>query len=90
MASGIRMLVAGIMVVTNTIILLLFAFAGNATFSPVFSWLSLQKISNPVINPSIVQWFPGVFNGFLIVLEFVLLFNLYMQTIAVRTYQPEY
>ena len=90
MASGIRMLVAGIMVVTNTIILLLFAFAGNAVFGPVFSWLSLQKMANPVINPSIVQWFPGVFNGFLIVLELVLIFNLYMQTVARVDRFPEY
>jgi hypothetical protein len=90
MASGVRMLVAGIMVVTNTIILLLFAFAGGAVFGPVYSWLSLQKMTNPTINPAIVQWFPAVFYGFLIVLEFVLIFNLYMQTIAVRSYSPEY
>jgi hypothetical protein len=90
MASGIRMLVAGIMVVTNTIILLLFAFAGGATFGPIFSWLSQQKMANPVINPAIVQWFPSVFYGFLIVLECVLIFNMYMQVIAVRSYQPEY
>jgi len=90
MASGIRMLVAGIMVVTNTIILMMFALAGGAIFSPIFSWLSQQKMANPVINPAIVQWFPAVFYGFLIVLELVLIFNLYMQTVAVRTYQPEY
>lgn len=89
MASGVRMLVAGISLVTNTVVLLLFTFAGGAVFGPVFSWLSLQpKVG--VINPAIVQWFPAFFYGFLLVLEIVLIFNLYMQTVASRTYQTEW
>jgi len=89
MASGVRMLVAGIMLVTNTIILLLFALAGGAVFGPIYSWLSIQpKVG--VINPAIVQWFPAAFYGFLLILEIVLIFNLYMQTVASRTYQTEW
>ena len=88
MASGVRMLVAGIMLVTNTIILMLFAFGMGAVFGRVYSWLSMQPKAGP-LNPAIVQWFPSVFYGFLLVLELVLIFNLYLQIVAVTTYQPE-
>lgn len=89
MASGVRMLVAGIMLVTNTIVMLLFALAGGAVFGPIYSWLSTQPKTG-VINPAIVQWFPAAFYGFLIVLEIVLIFNLYMQVVASRTYSQEW
>jgi len=90
MASGVRMLVAGISLVTNTVILLLFTFAGGAVFGPIYSWLSLQPKTGWIINPAIVQWFPSFFYGFLLVLELVLLFNLYMQVVASRTYSTEW
>jgi hypothetical protein len=90
MASGVRMLVAGIMLVTNTIILMMFALSGGAIFGPIYSWFSQQQMTNPVIKPWIVQWFPGLFFGFLLVLEIILIFTLWLQVASVQTRYPEY
>lgn len=91
MASGIRMLTAGLALITNTIIIMLFALAGGAVFGPIYSWLSQQDMgSHPVVSANLVQWFPGVFFGMLLVLEIVLIYVVYQTAVVSRTYYREY
>ena len=90
MASGIRMLLSGLMLISNTIALMMFTYAGGAMFGPIFSWYSNNTGTNPVINPNIVQWIPGVFFGLMLVLEIVLIYVVYQTAVVSRTYYQEY
>lgn len=90
MASGIRMLLAGLSLIANTIVLMLFALAGGAVFGPIYAWYSLNTKVGGAIPTNLIQWIPGVFYGLLILLELVLLYVTYQTAIISSQYQQEY
>jgi hypothetical protein len=90
MASGVRMLVAGLSLIANTIVIMMFALAGGAVFGPIYAWYSLNTKTGGPIPTNLVQWFPGVFFGLLILLELVLIYVTYQAAIVSTQYSQEY
>ena len=90
MASGVRMLTAGLSLVGNTFALILFALSGGAIFTRITIWYStFTYTKTPVIDPSMVQWAFPVFYGMLLILEAVLIWAVYQTVFAKKTYYTD-
>jgi hypothetical protein len=90
MASGIRMLLAGLSLIANTIVIMLFALAGGAVFGPIYAWYSINAKAGGAIPTNLVQWFPGMFFGLLILLEIILIYVTYQAAFVSSQYSQEY
>jgi len=90
MASGIRMLLAGLSLIANTIVIMLFALAGGSVFGPVYAWYSVNAKGGGPIPTNLVQWFPGVFFGLLILLELILIYVTYQAAFVSSQYSQEF
>ena len=88
MASTSELLVAGMFLLVNTIVIAIYVLIGGPLFGSIFSWISLQKFApDSLMNPTMIQWIPSFFFGFLLVLEIVLIVRLAFVVVSKTDYQ---
>jgi hypothetical protein len=82
MATSAQMLLAGLALLTDTVVLLISAIWGSAVLKPLLTWYySFQYAAPPVIDPGLIWWVFPVYYAMLIGMWFALVISLYYMVI---------
>lgn len=87
MATTGQMIGAGIADLVCTFTLIYFAYLGSRIFTPIINWVfAVQYVSEPVINPGLVDWAYPMYYGLLIAIWIVIQIALFFVVINREIY----
>lgn len=90
MAKNSDMLLAGIFLITNTLVIFIYDLIGGPLFGSVFNVFSIVDLpQNPNLTFTSIQWIPSFFFLSLIIIELVLIIRLAAVVVSRVNYQGE-
>lgn len=90
MASTSEMLFAGIFLIVNTVVIGAFALIGGPIFGALTNFISTFPFAaDSPLKPTLIQWIPGFFFMFLVVVEIALIIRLGYVVVSKTDYQGE-
>lgn len=86
MASFTESIRGGVFLVINTIVIAIFTLIGGPLWGYLSKYISDFDFSKSPLDPSMVQSVPGTFFGLLLILEIVLVVNLFYRLFVKTSY----